>query len=582
MSRALELLNTMISNSTNEFNKDVTVNGDLAVTGRLTKGGFAPGLEAALDEYMQNGELLKNVPLNALPNGGTSAFSSVSVMVTKGSESFYKTWGVDAITKEKLASDEERPSIFFSQTKLITNMCGLKFWENNVIDLDEPAWKYLPEAHSDGDVGNVDSVYPLKIIRKVLPSHTVVDGKVTVDGVEYDVLTHQVGNYWVGGLTADSPTVQYYLEPVPVSDHPSMRNFMTHSDGFLGYEGFFATLPQLYASAPYGYGHYYVAIEKFAEFKKNKYNLNYNPNNTMYIGFGPDPASFNVSNEATVYYNNLAEFTRDFYEFGLLLQYPGKMMDYGYGNDFVGRLCEVGKDLEMGLTPSLSSQTRFENVLKEKILDPCEVEKFKFYVLPDDPLYDFYINKYQRGTIPAVGDNEYNFTVTPESGGWRYAMPTKVIPAYGGAGGFTTAKEYHKLQYLLNDGRSMNGTRVLRASTIRLITDFVTGSQLDTEEFEKLGKVVFFKYPWSLGGAKSSQLLFPDEYAEQRILDLNKRFDLESLGMEHTIWGGAAGTSWVNNREDDLTFTFQTNTQTSSHRDYLVRKLMSIIMDYSR
>lgn len=58
--------------------------------------------------------------------------------------------------------------------------------------MNEPVWKYLPEAHTDGDVTNPDSVRPLNVIRKVLPTHTVENGKVTVDGVQYDILSHQL------------------------------------------------------------------------------------------------------------------------------------------------------------------------------------------------------------------------------------------------------------------------------------------------------------------------------------------------------------------------------------------------------
>ena len=237
----------------------------------MMKGGFAPGLEAALDAYMKNGELLKDFSLNALPNAPRKGNAFVSIVATKGSETFSKTYGVNSETKEPLSADGDYPSAFFSQTKLVANMCAMKFWEDNVIDLDEPCWKYLPEAHTDSDITNPDSVYPLHVIRKILPTHNVVDGKVTVDGVTYDVLTHQVGDYWVGGRTETSPFVMYFLEPVALNDYPSMRNFMTHCDGFLGYEGFFASVPQ--AAATLGYGHYFVALEQFMALVKSELNL---------------------------------------------------------------------------------------------------------------------------------------------------------------------------------------------------------------------------------------------------------------------------------------------------------------------
>ena len=126
----------------------------------------------------------------------------------------------------------------------------------------------------------------------------------------------------------------------------------------------------------------------------------------------------------TVLPPDLVSFTKLFFKFGKLVQYPGKMFDYGYGNTFVGRMCEAAKDMENEI---VTSQTRFEDVLAEKIIDRCGVEKFIFYVTPDDPQYEFF------------------------------------------------TKEYHKLHYLLFDGRSKEGTRVLRASTVRMLTDSVNG-----------------------------------------------------------------------------------------------------------
>jgi hypothetical protein len=82
-----------------------------------------------------------------------------------------------------------------------------------------------------------------------------------------------------------------------------------------------------------------------------------------------------------VRFTDLKDMTKDFFEFGLLVQYPGKIMDYGWDSDVVGRICEAAYDIEKGLTPTLLSETRAEDVLKEKILIPCKVQKFKFYVL---------------------------------------------------------------------------------------------------------------------------------------------------------------------------------------------------------
>jgi hypothetical protein len=54
--------------------------------------GFAPGLEAALDEFMQNGELLKNFPQSAAPNSGRRALANLRIVATKGGSTFSKTW----------------------------------------------------------------------------------------------------------------------------------------------------------------------------------------------------------------------------------------------------------------------------------------------------------------------------------------------------------------------------------------------------------------------------------------------------------------------------------------------------------
>ena len=110
-------------------------------------------------------------------------------------EVFSKTYGHNSVTKADLDSDKEYPSIFYSSTKLVAKMLGMMMWERNIIDMDEPVWKYLPEYHSDNNVANESSVYPLHVLRPIPTDAVITNNKVTVRGTEYDVHTHNITQY---------------------------------------------------------------------------------------------------------------------------------------------------------------------------------------------------------------------------------------------------------------------------------------------------------------------------------------------------------------------------------------------------
>jgi hypothetical protein len=75
--------------------------------------------------------------------------------------------------------------------------------------------------------------------------------------------------------------------------------------------------------------------------------------------------------------------------------------------------------------------------------------------------------------------------------------------------------------------------------------------------------------------------LFPGEYSDFFTPDTNKDNYAEIYGTEYTTRGGATGAAWGYNREDDMAFTLQVNTNSGSDRNYILSQIYRIMMEYS-
>lgn len=532
----------------------------------IHSGGFKPNLEAKLDEFMMNGKLLNKFPTDA-KNSSYSSAAFMSVSVQKGGEQFHKTWGVDSKTKEPYAADAEVPSLFYSSTKMVANLLGLYFWEKNVIDLDEPVWKYLPEYHTDSDVTNKDSVYPLHVLRPILATDTIVGDKVrTVEGEEYPLKKHTLSENI--GETNAGKVFQYYEQPVALNDYPTMRQFMTHTDGSLGYNAFGSALFSYDLSIP---GVHILGTDLEMQACGADYSAS---------GFYGPFFNCDLAN------NTLASGVAAHAKFGKVIFYPGRASHYSWSNAVVGRLVEVAYQMMSGHTK------RFEDIAEEVLFSKIGATKSRFYVLESDPMFEYYKNNYASGvstTATASSSmNAHNWEVVAESElGGRYTFSKGVVRALGDAGMYTTAKDYMKMMNVALTGLAPDGyTRILRASTARMLSKHMLSHVFDDDEYRRSNKVIrVLPTLRTLGGAITPQRYLPDSLSSDydevfAWRDKDKSVDLEG-GVTTVSWGGAAGTVWFINHEDDYLYSMQTNVVVSGDVQYLARKMSQLILDHS-
>ena len=532
---------------------------------RLYHGGFKSSLASALDAFMENGALLNKFPMSP-ENTTFSATNFVSISARKGHDEFHRTYGVNSKTGVAYPHDAEVPSIYYSSTKLIANIVGTMFMERAVIGLDEPVWRYLPEYHSDGDVTNQLSVYPLHVIRP-LPLGTPEDATtVTVDGTVFNIKTHSFTNFPAGD-------VKYYEEPVPLSDYPTLRQFMTHTDGSAGYGAFVAPLYGTASEIPRNFLAHAVTVDmEMVAYGATDPLAYYGPFFT--VGLFGDRLSVPMVAHA---------------QFGKLVLYPGKGSHYSWSNAVVGRISEVAYAKYNGHTVSDDS-IRFQDVAKEMLWDKVGVDKSAFSIPTTSPLYPYYNSSYAYGvTSTATAESSKD---TPNwslgAGSFRDAFATYSITALGDMGMYSTAKDYLKMMSLLLNGLAPDGTRLMRDSTARLLSTIPMSHTFDEAEHEKSGNL-YRDIPTirTLGGAVMSERLHPYRFDDAYISgvhtygDMNYVGHMSSDGLDLTSWGGAAGTKWTVDTNANYLYSFQTNVASSPGPHWLSEQISGLIQDHT-
>ncbi|MDQ8179605.1 serine hydrolase domain-containing protein [Pelagicoccus sp. SDUM812005] len=195
--------------------------------------------------------------------------------------------------------------------------------------------------------------------------------------------------------------------------------------------------------------------------------------------------------------------------------HPGERYVYGYNTDILGAVLEVasGKSLDV--------------FLREKILDPLEMNDTHFY-LPQqkaDRLSVVYSYKQDRGLERA-----------PDAGGMSGQGQYLDGPRQsfsGGAGLLSTADDYAIFLQMLLDGGEYNGVRILSRKSVELMT------------CNHLAEGV--KFPWKDGAGFGLGF--------RVVEDLGRFGEPGSVG--EFSWGGAYhSTYWVDPAEDLLVVYF--------------------------
>ena len=201
-----------------------------------------------------------------------------------------------------------------------------------------------------------------------------------------------------------------------------------------------------------------------------------------------------------------------------LMHDPGEKFTYGFGIDIVGHLAEV------------ISGKRLDVLMKERIFEPLGMNDSYFY-LPEEK-HDRLVKLYRES-----GDKSFIFK--PDVAEQIYAFDTKRLYHGGGGGLVGTIEDYAKFcQMVLNKGE-FNGRRILGRKTIELMGRDNTINVIEKQPFE-------FGLGFEVG-------TFKNNYVK----------NMTSVGSLR--WGGAFGTHYVIDPEENLIFLFFTNLLNWSH-----------------
>ncbi|OAF15695.1 serine hydrolase domain-containing protein [Bradyrhizobium neotropicale] len=212
-----------------------------------------------------------------------------------------------------------------------------------------------------------------------------------------------------------------------------------------------------------------------------------------------------------------------------LVEQPGKVWDYGYSTDVLGRVVEVisGKTL-----------LQFE---KERLLDPLGMTETAFYVA--DPA------KFPRIAEPMPDDRNINPTT-------QVRDPRLPLKWQSGGGGLVgTVSDYARFAQMLLNGGTYDGRRYLKPETIALMASDHIGPET------KIARDQHY-YP----GASSG---FGLGFAVRTSVPPNTSWPLGEYR-----WDGVGGTFFFIDPEDDLFGIFMVQTPSQRGRIQLALKTL--------
>ena len=214
---------------------------------------------------------------------------------------------------------------------------------------------------------------------------------------------------------------------------------------------------------------------------------------------------------------------------------PGSDWAYGTSIDVLGYLVEM------------VSKQKFDDYLKEHIFEPLKMVDTGFYV-PASKLDRFAAN------YNSNGKGKLSLKDAPENS--RYLKNPKLLS--GGGGLVSTISDYMKFLLCIRNGGVLNGERILKPATVKLMIN----NQVSKEAgWVKFGKQVRDGIGYGYGFSVTEKL---SKFAPDR--------KVGDYG-----WGGAASTHyWVSPEDDLIVITME---QTMPYSFMLETALKSIISE---
>ncbi len=211
---------------------------------------------------------------------------------------------------------------------------------------------------------------------------------------------------------------------------------------------------------------------------------------------------------------SLAEQTRILGGLPLLYQ-PGEAWVYSLSVDVQGRLIEVLSDQSLG------------EFFQNRIFEPLGMNDTGFQVRPDqlDRFVEIYAPSEEEKQLVAYrGDFYGDFTVKPNS-------------ESGGGGLVSTTLDYWKFAQMVANGGELNGTRLLKASTVEIMRQD--------------------HLPDNLNGIAGGQQGLGFGLGFAVVQDVDKQGGSTNIG--EYFWGGMANTIFWIDPKEDLIAIFMTN-----------------------
>ena len=396
---------------------------------------FKPGLKASIESLFAS--KLNKTWIHE-DNHITSHYGITGV-INSPTETIEFAVGTNPSTKQLLTVDSMQK--FYSSTKLMAHTLLLKYWEQNLVQLDEPLCTYLPVFCTNG-TGTAPRQY--MVIRPITQQTVLVNGKYVENDISYPV--HTILSH----VDVDQKAFKNYSYAlVPAHRPPSVRDALTHSTG-LSYTFWtaFIRLSGLAAAGMYDKNIIYNTLLRQKAATMGRGGMAY-PGYYEYLTMitpGLDATStFDVHASA-----------------GVLVNQPGQISEYGMGSDIVGGLVESAYAKKHPSAP-----LRLEKIMRSEMWEPLGMDNTFYYL--DSDRSDFAALQ-ARVSVNLSPRSELNTT----SGLWMLNLadlgmtpPTTPIGESAGGGSYSSTKDYSKLvNMILNKGLLPNGDRYMKASTI--------------------------------------------------------------------------------------------------------------------
>lgn len=203
-----------------------------------------------------------------------------------------------------------------------------------------------------------------------------------------------------------------------------------------------------------------------------------------------------------------------------------------------------------------------------------------FFVTEDNPRFESIRSRFVTQVGPKVTNSTDPYSIAFGAGGvddfdtnWAH-----VSRESAGGGSISTAKDYLKFVNMLRrQGVAEDGTRLMRRWTVRTA---LQSRHLNDASENAYGSVTTLAwasdYGWALIGGYSDGTFIFDNARNLPNADLEGSRN-PSASPTRVVWGGACGTYWSVDLEDDVAVSGQACTRPSMSTE---RKIDSLLHDY--